>query len=186
LIEMKDLSELALDLGYSSILYYNEDIAQEVYYLEEKIDNLKIELQKWVLKTVRTLSEDESFLLIPLLDIAYSSEVIADAAKSIAGIVINKLEIHPIFRDVMRGGDEIITIVEVKELCELDGKTLGEAKVETRTGMHIIAIKRDNKWITKPKANTRVFAGDILFAKGTREGEELLKKLCLTALQKQV
>ena len=185
LIEMKDLSELALDLGYSSILYYNEDIAQEVYYLEEKIDNLKIELQKWVLKTAKTLPEDESLLLIPLLDIAYSSEVIADAAKSIAGIVINKLGIHPIFRDVMREGDEVITIVEVKELCELDGKTLGEAKVETRTGMHIIAIKRNNKWITKPKANTKVFAGDILFAKGTREGEELLKKLCLTALQKQ-
>ena len=185
LIEMKDLSELSLDLGYSSLLYYNEDIAQEVYYLEEKIDNLKIELQKWVLESAKSLPEDEHDILIPILDIAYSSEVIADAAKSIAGIVVKKLEIHPIFKDVMREGDEIITTIEVKKLCELDGKTLGEARVETKTGMHIIAIKRKNRWITKPKASTRVFAGDILFAKGTREGEELLKNLCLSALRKQ-
>ncbi len=185
LIEMKDLSELSLDLGYSSLLYYNEDIAQEVYYLEEKIDNLKIELQKWVLESAKSLPEEEHDILIPILDIAYSSEVIADAAKSIAGIVVKRLEIHPIFRDVMREGDEIITTIEVKKLCELDGKTLGEAKVETKTGMHIIAIKRKNRWITKPKASTRVFAGDVLVAKGTREGEELLKKLCLSALRKQ-
>ncbi len=82
LIEIKDLSELSVDLGYSSIIYYNEDIAQEVYYLEEKIDNLKIELVKWVLQAGKNASDDESFkVLMSLIDIAYSSEIIADAAK---------------------------------------------------------------------------------------------------------
>ena len=182
LVEIKDLSELSVDLGYSSIIYYNEDIAQEVYYLEEKIDNLKIELVKWVLQAGRNASNDESYrVLLPLIDIAYSSEIIADAAKEMAGIVVKRLDIHPVFRSAMMESDEILTVIEVSEMCELDGKTLGEARVETNTGMHVIAIKRGNRWITKPKATTRVQAGDLLFAKGTREGEKLLRKMCTIA-----
>ncbi len=175
-VEMKNLSELAVDLSYSSLLYYNEDIAQEVAYLEERIDNMKFELQHWVLSSSRKF--DKIKPLIALLDLANSSEQIADSAKEIAGIVLNRLEIHPIFKEAMRETEEIITIVEVGRKSKLDGKTLGEAKVETATGMHIIAVKRSNRWIVNPKANTRIQAGDVLIAKGTREGEALLKKLC--------
>lgn len=183
LIEMKDLSELSVDLGYSSILYYNEDIAQEVYYLEEKIDNLKMELLKWSLQASSSAKNDDDIrVLMSLIDLAYSSEVIADAAKDMAGIVVNKQEIHPIFKTAMLESDEMLTIVEVKPGCELDGKTLGETRVETNTGMHVIAIKRGNRWITRPRAITKIESGDLLFAKGPREGEELLVQLCTISL----
>ncbi len=175
-IEMKNLSELAVDLSYSSVLYYNEDIAQEVAYLEERIDNMKYDLQHWVLKSSRHFEKIKP--LITLLDLANASEQIADSAKEIAEIVLQKLEIHPIFREAMRETDEIITLVEVGKKSKLDGKTLGEAKVETTTGMHVIAVKRGKKWIVNPKATTKIHAGDMLIAKGTREGEILLKKLC--------
>ncbi|RLI74076.1 potassium channel protein, partial [Archaeoglobales archaeon] len=108
-----------------------------------------------------------------------SSEQIADSAKEIAQIVLQKLEIHPIFKEAMRETDEVITMVEVGERSKLDGKTLGEAKVETTTGMHVIAVRRGNRWIVNPKASTKIHAGDLLIAKGTRESETLLKKLCL-------
>ncbi len=185
LIEMKDLSELSVDLGYSSLLYYNEEIANEVYYLEEKIDQLKLELVSWVLHAVKKAEGDENIkILMSLIDIAYSSEIIADAAKEIAGIVVKKHEIHPVFRSAMMESDEILSVIEVSKGCELDGRTLGEARVESNTGMHVIAIKRGNRWITKPRANTKISAGDFLFAKGTREGEELLKKMCSATLQR--
>jgi len=175
-IEMKNLSELAVDLSYSSVLYYNEDIAQEVAYLEERIDNMKFDLQHWVLRSSRYFEKTKP--LVALLDLANSSEQIADSAKEIAQIVLQKLEIHPIFKEAMRETDEIITMVEVSERSKLDGKTLGEAKVETTTGMHVIAVRRGNKWIVNPKAPTKINAGDLLIAKGTRESEILLKKLC--------
>ena len=92
--------------------------------------------------------------------------------------MIEKMEIHPIFMEAMREADEVITIVEVTEQSNLDGKTLGEAKVESNTGMHVVAIKRGNRWITKPTASTKIFSGDLLIAKGSREGEKLLKELC--------
>ncbi len=176
-IEMKNLSELAVDLSYSSVLYYNEDIAQEVAYLEERIDNMKFDLQHWVLRSSRYFEKTKP--LVALLDLANSSEQIADSAKEIAQIVLQKLEIHPIFKEAMRETDEVITMVEVSERSKLDGKTLGEAKVETTTGMHVIAVKRGNRWIANPKASTKIHAGDLLIAKGTRESETLLKKLCL-------
>ncbi len=186
LIEMKDLSELSVDLGYSSLLYYNEEIANEVYYLEEKIDQLKLELVNWVLHAVRKSDKEDFKVLMSLIDIAYSSEIIADAAKEISGIVVKKQEIHPVFRSAMMESDEILSVIEVAQGCELDGRTLGEARVESNTGMHVVAIKRGNRWITKPRATTRMAAGDVLFAKGTREGEELLKKMCSATLQRSL
>lgn len=183
LIDMKNLSELSVDLSYSSLLYYNEEIAQEVHYLESRIDDMKFDLQQFVLKSSRHFMGYENLKpLIALLDLANSSELIADAAKEIAEIVVKKMEVHPIFKKAMAESDEIITVVEVSEMCNLDGKTLGEAKVETNTGMHIVAIKRGNRWITKPGARTVIKNGDLLIAKGTREGEELLKEMCSISL----
>ena len=40
LIEMKDTSELMVDLAYSAMVYDDEDIAEEVIRLEEKIQIL--------------------------------------------------------------------------------------------------------------------------------------------------
>jgi uncharacterized protein with PhoU and TrkA domain len=183
LIDMKNLSELSVDLSYSSLLYYNEEIAQEVHYLESRIDDMKFDLQQFVLKSSRHFMGYENLKpLIALLDLANSSELIADAAKEIAEIVVKKMEVHPIFKKAMAESDEIITVVEVSEMCNLDGKTLGEARVESNTGMHIVAIKRGNRWITKPGARTVIKNGDLLIAKGTREGEELLKEMCSISL----
>ncbi len=181
LIDMKNLSELAIDLSYLSLLYYNEEIAHEVGYIEEKVDNMKYELQHWVLESSRHLESDELKPLAALLDIAYASETIADSAREIAQIVIEKMEIHPIFSEAMKETDEIITVVEVTRRSNLDAKTLGEAKVETNTGMHVVAIKRGNKWITHPTASTMIRSRDLLIVKGTREGEMLLRRMCVAA-----
>ena len=179
LIDMKNLSELSVDLGYSSVIYYNEEVAHEVAFLENQIDELKYELQRWVVESGRHMRKSEDMkTLIALLEIAYSSELIADAAKGIAQIVLKKQEIHPIFKTAMEESDEVIAMLEVKENSELAGKTLGETRVETKTGMHVVAIKRGNRWITRPTASTRIFSGDILIAKGTREGEQKLRELC--------
>jgi uncharacterized protein with PhoU and TrkA domain len=82
----------------------------------------------------------------------------------------------------MKETDEVIVMIEVGKSCDLDGVTLGEARVETNTGMHVVAIKRDNRWITKPGATTKLSKGDLIIAKGTREGVDLLKNLCSVRL----
>ena len=178
LIEMKNLSELAVDLSYLSLLYRDEKTAQEASYIEEKVDNLKYEVQLLVLKSLRNKPDEELNMLLAVLELTHASERIADSAKEIAQIIVEGREIHPIFSEAMKEADEIITMIEVLKNSSLDGVTLGEAKVETNTGMHVIAVKRGNKWITNPSASTKILAGDKLIVKGTREGEKILKNLC--------
>ena len=45
-LEIKDKSELMIDLAYSSLIYDNKTIAKEVYDLEDLIDVLYKNLQK--------------------------------------------------------------------------------------------------------------------------------------------
>lgn len=40
LIQMKDISELMIDLAYSSALFNNKELAEEVMALESKVDDL--------------------------------------------------------------------------------------------------------------------------------------------------
>jgi len=175
IINMKNLSELAVDLSYSALLYNNEEVAHEVIYIENEVDNMKTELQHWVLKSTKHFKSEKP--LIALLELSYASEAIADSAREIAEIITQKTEIHPIFKEAMNETDEVLTFEEVTDESHLSGKTLGETKLETNTGMHIVAIKRGKSWITRPSANTKIFSGDLLIAKGTREGKELLNDI---------
>lgn len=183
LIEIKNLSELAVDLAYSSLIYGNNEIALEVLFLEEMIDNAKFEIVRNVLKCGKYFDDEHFKSLMAIVEIAYSSEQIADAARDIAQVLVDKMEIPPIFREAMRETDEVLTLITVSENSPLNGKTLGEARLETNTGMHVVAIKRKNEWITRPTAATKILSGDILIAKGTREGEAELLKLCSTCAQ---
>ncbi|MGC9554783.1 MAG: PhoU domain-containing protein, partial [Thermoplasmatota archaeon] len=46
LLEMKEKAEFMVDLAYSSIIYDNRDLAEEVYELEEFIDDLNERFQR--------------------------------------------------------------------------------------------------------------------------------------------
>lgn len=184
IIQMKNMSELAVDLSYLSVLYDNEEIAHEVIYIENEIDNMKYQLQHWILSSSKEF-DSEVNPLIALLELSYTSEVIADSAREISEAVAQRMEIHPIFKEAMKETDEIISIVEVIKDSNLNGQSLGGAKVETNTGMHVIAIKRDSNWIIRPSAKTKMFAGDLLIAKGTREGNELLSEIATPVQQSQ-
>jgi len=138
-----------------------------------------------VLKCSRYFNDEQLKPLMAIIEIAYCSELIADAARDIAQVLLDKMEIPTIFKEAMREADEVLTLITVSDESPLHGKTLGEARVETNTGMHVIAVKRKNEWITKPTAATRIFSGDVLIAKGTREGESELLKLCSTRARLQ-
>jgi uncharacterized protein with PhoU and TrkA domain len=179
LIEMKNLSELAVDLAYSSLIYGNEEVALEVVYIENVLDNMKFEVEKLILSASKKF-EDPS-ILIPIIEIVHCSEQIADGAREIAEILLNRMELPEIFKDAMKKTGEILLMVSVGEDSPLHNKTLRETRVESNTGMHIIAIKRKNVWITRPTASTAIFTGDILIAKGPREAEKDLLELCCPA-----
>ncbi len=176
IIDMKNVSELAVGLAYSAVLFYNEEIAHEVEILEAKMDEMKYGLEHWVLVSAKHITEIDH--LRGLLHLAISSEVISDAADEIADVVLRDIELHPVFMLAVRESDEVITKVTVSEQAEIIGKTLGNLRLETETGMFVMAIRRADRWLYSPKGKTVIERGDTLIARGTRDGEELLIEMC--------
>ncbi|MDY6931950.1 MAG: TrkA C-terminal domain-containing protein [Halobacteriota archaeon] len=177
IIDMKDTSELAVGLAYTAVLFYSKEIALEVELLENQMDLMRSKLESLVLKSAKDVDDTDS--LKGLLQLATSSEMISDAAYGIADIVLRDIELHPVFMLALRESDEVITRVNVERDSELIGNTLGNLKLETETGMFVLAIRRSDKWIYHPGAKTIVREGDSLIAMGTRSGEELLIKMSL-------
>ncbi|MDD3421012.1 MAG: TrkA C-terminal domain-containing protein [Methanocellales archaeon] len=175
-IDMKNVSELAVGLAYSAVLFYNEEIAHEVEILEAKMDEMKYGLEHWVLVSAKHFTNIDR--LRGLLHLAISSEVISDAAEEIADVVLRDIELHPVFMLAVRESDEVITKVTVSEQAEIIGKTLGDLNLETETGMFVMAIRRADRWLYSPKGNIVIEIGDTLIARGTRDGEELLIGMC--------
>ena len=46
LIEMKNMSELMVDLAYSAVLFNSKDAAEEVLKLENKVNSMNYEIKK--------------------------------------------------------------------------------------------------------------------------------------------
>ena len=49
-VQLKDLSEMMIDLAYSALIYNNMEIAEDVLELEDYIDQLYFKFQQAVLK----------------------------------------------------------------------------------------------------------------------------------------
>jgi len=175
-LEIKDKSELMVDLAYSSLLYDNKTIAEEVYNLEDMIDILYQNIQKITLEKVKN-KELEINDALTVLRLAECGEKISDAAQEIADVELRDVELHPILNMSIRESDEVFTRVTVNPESILSGKTLGELKLESETGMQIIAMRHNNKWLYGPSKKTKIDADDILFAKGPEDGEKHLIEL---------
>jgi len=172
-LEIKDKSELMVDLAYSSLLYDNKTIAKEVYDLEDLIDSLFQKIQKKSLGDVQKgkLKVDAALTLMRL---AQAGEEIADAAQEIADVELRDVELHPILKMSVRESDEVLTRTQVDSQSILCGKTLGKLKLGSETGMMIIAMRHKARWLYGPNKNTKIDPGDILFAKGPEDGEKHL------------
>jgi len=169
IVEMKNISELAVGLAYTALLFDSKDIAEEVFWLNERMDSMRFSLELWVLEEAKKIEPIES--LRGLLHMAAFADAICSAASSIVDVIRRDIEIPPIFKKIIRESDEIISRIDVQAGSFLDGKTLKEASLGAVTGMIVLAIKRGEQWIYRPKKNARLYEGDTIIAKGRRDGE---------------
>ncbi len=170
---MKDTSELMVDLAYSALLYDNEEIARQVLELESQVDEWDEQVQK--LAVERAIEDRDVEKALVFIRLADSIETVADGAIEIADVVLRDIEPHPVVAAALKESDTAITTVKVPAASPAAGRTLGEMKLASETGMWVIAIRRGERWIYGPDENTRVEPGDLLIARGPVEGEEELR-----------
>ncbi|QLG63556.1 potassium channel family protein [Halorarum salinum] len=196
---MKNMSELAVDLAYGSVLFDSEAVAGEVVELEAEVDALKSRFEAWTLRAAAGVEDPVS--LRGLVHLASATEVISDAALEISEGVLRGLDAHPVVAEAVEASDEVIVRLEVAPNAELAGATLGERTVKQETGMRVIAVRRpprgaaagdadegrdgeggndedgNGEWVVSPSADTELVPGDVVLAKGTRAGAERLSAL---------
>lgn len=173
-VELKDTSELMMDLAYSSLLLNSRELAEEVQRLEEYVDQLHTDFE--LLALTSDFKKEEASGFLGLIRLGVATEKIADAAAEMAEVVLRGIEPHPVLKLTIREAAETVTQACVTDNSPLVNKTLKEARVHEETGMWVLAIKRGEKCL-RPKPDSKIQVGDILIASGYAEGVDDLKKL---------
>lgn len=174
LVEIKDLSELMIDLAYSAALFNSKELANEVLELEERVDTLAYLLEMNVMIAVRDAQDAE--YLVGVSAVTSAADQISDAAADIATLVTRNISVHPIVREAFEKVEEHLVRVNIAPDSILTGKPLDNLELAARIGVDVIAIKREKRWMIDPK-NVKLTDGDVLFARGAPGGIEEMRGL---------
>lgn len=175
LTEMKDISELILNLAYSALILGDFEIADEVRFLEARMDTLNHRIRLQTMIAARTKEDAED--LVGILQVASSAEKISNAAGDIAGILDKIPEIRNYAVTLFREMDERILTLKIPDHSPMNRKTISEFNIEKETGLRVIAIRREKRWIYGPEGDQKLFSGDMLILNGVDEGITRLKEL---------
>jgi uncharacterized protein with PhoU and TrkA domain len=181
ILEMKDTSELMVDLAYSALLFNNREIAEEVYHLENSIDKMNTMVQE---NAVTELAKEHPLSALTFIRLASSIEVIADSAREIADVVLREIEPHPILLESIRESEVFITSLRIHPSSIMCNKKLGKIRLASETGMWVIAIRRKHEMIFGPDENTVIKPGDTLIVRGPVTSEKTIRKLASGKLKK--
>lgn len=175
LVGAKNAAELMVDLAYAGVFFDDRALAKEVLRLEDNMDDVLVELRKVCMLATRT--PEDADRLAGVLSMAVSIEGIADAAEDIARVVLKDLGVPPQLRDDLRHATEITSRVKIRAENELEGRPLRELELPARTGMWIIAIRRDVDWTFGPDGDEVLREGDRLIAQGPPQAVDELRRL---------
>lgn len=173
LTEMKDISELVIDLAYSAVLFDNQEIAEEVKYLEVRMDKLNYDIRMMTMLATRTKEDAEQ--LAGILQVAEAAETISNAAGDIVNL-LSREKTGPILPKILKQAEEQLFRIKVLKESKACDQKIDDLKIETETGMRIIAIRRDEYWIYNPQSDTTIQSDDWLIIRGTNEGFQDLSK----------
>ena len=173
LVEMKDLSEIMIDLAYSAAVMDNKALAEEVVQLEKRMDDLIYVLNMNLMLSARTARDVEA--LAGVQRVGALTNVISDAAGDISALVLRGIKIHPVAREVFERTEENLDHGTIVEGSILEGKSVDELHLARRIGADIIAIRRGEHWLINPGKEI-VMPEDVIVARGNQEGLETLLK----------
>jgi uncharacterized protein with PhoU and TrkA domain len=172
IVLMKNVSELAVDLAYASVLFDDEDLAGEVLDLEVEVDALQSRLEAWTLRAAAEL--DDPVALRGFLHLANSAELISDAALEITEGILRDIDTHPVIAESVRESEIAVRRVRIGRQSGLDGGTVAALLAE-HPGVSPVAIHRtDDEWVFYPDDEDHLEGGDVVIVRGTWDATEKL------------
>src|SRR5919198_1199693 len=175
LVELKDSSELMVDLAYAAVFFNEDDLAEEVEVLERRMDEHLRRLRQVAMLAARSPEDAEA--MSGVLHIAAAIEKIGDAASDIARVIQARLGIPDALRPDLRHADEVVGRVKVREGAAIVGRSLRELMLPTETGMWLMAVRRGTDWEFDPGPDSVITEGDVLLFQGPEEGVDLIREI---------
>jgi uncharacterized protein with PhoU and TrkA domain len=176
LVEMKNLSEAAVGLAYSALVFGDRGLAAEVGHLEERLDEMKDHLELWVLGAAAEGLDPSS--LRGLLHLAEAAEDLGDQARAMVWLVEEGEELPPILGIALGEADEVVVRFPVAADSAVDGATLKGLQLNIEPGFTVLAVRRGGGYLYRPRGQVRLAAGDDVIASGPDEGQTLLAAMC--------
>lgn len=173
LTEMKDISELMIDLAYSAVLFNNQEIAEEVKYLEVRMDKLNYDIRMMAMLAAR--DKDDAEQLAGILQIAEAAESISNGAGDIVNL-LDDTKIGPVLPRILKKADEKIYRTQILSKSKACNQSISDINIESETGMRIIAIRRGSCWIYNPESSTILKEEDWVITRGNDDGYNELNK----------
>ena len=176
LVEMKNLSEVAVGLAYSALVLGDLGLAAEVRQLEDRLDEMKDRLELWVLRAAADKVDPSP--LRGLLHLSQAAEDIGDQAQQMVAPIEQREDVHPILGLALGDSDEVVVRLPVAEGSEAEQALLSELQLNIEPGFTVLAIRRGGQLLYRPRGRVRLLAGDELIASGPDEGRERLARRC--------
>ena len=170
LVELKDASELMVDLAYAAVFFNEEKLAREVGRLEERMNGHLRRLRIMAMLAARSPEDAEG--MAGVLWIADAIERIGDAASDIARVVAARLGIPDALRQDLRHADEMTARVKIRSDAPAAGRTLRDLSLPTETGMWVMAIRSGMDWRFDPGPDDVVSEHDVLLDPRAGGGRE--------------
>ena len=130
LVEMKNISEVAVGLAYSALVLRDQGLAAEVSHLEDRLDEMKERLELWVLRGragPSTRRRSGACCTWP-----QAAEELGDAAQQMVWLVEQEEELHPILAIALGEADEVVVRVPVGAGSRADGAVARRAPARHR------------------------------------------------------
>lgn len=175
IVEMKNLSEVAVGLAYSALVFRDRSLAAEVRHLEDRLDEMKHRLELWVLRASRDGADPGP--LRGLLALGQAAEDLGDQAQQMVWLIEKSTELHPVLGIALGDTDDMVVKLPVGEGAKVADKSLAELQLPIEPGFNVLAIERDGRFTYRPGATAVLRVGDHILANGPEEGRVALAEM---------
>lgn len=109
----------------------------------------------------------------------FNIELSADETREMGAQLLGATY-QPVDIDTMKTFQKQVVMewVELKPKSPLNGQTIEEARIRTRTGASVIAIVRGEDMIVSPEANEKLYENDTIMAIGKSDQIKEFEALC--------
>jgi uncharacterized protein with PhoU and TrkA domain len=175
LSEIKDLSELMIDLAYAAVFFSDLDLAKEVVRLEEQMLADLHDLRKLSILAARSPEDAEH--MVGVLEISSGIERISDAAVDIARVAgPPQGALESLIKD-LRHADEIVSRIMVHEGSPAAHRTLEDLALPVELGVWVMATRHEGRWHLNPGADQALYPDLTVLVRGPEDGVAEARRL---------